>query len=167
MRKGTVMFAFLLTQQNRDFGLGPWLADFLHKHMKTDIHCPWSVCKVCFRLDWPQNKTFTSCVIRCMKSISAEFFESKFSLAYQCVRLCLPSPQKNWMGEKSLVQPFELFPLGNLTCEDDFSVSNLVSFQLVTFLTVVLNFAFCLGCSELFTELDLHHALMWLSFGNL
>lgn len=102
-----------------------------------------------------------------MKSISAEFFESKISLAYQCVRLCLPSPQKNWMGEKSLVQPFELFPLGNLTCEDDFSVSNLVPFQLVTFLTVVLNFAFCLGRSELFMELDLHHALMWLSFGNL
>lgn len=64
------------------------------------------------------------------------------------------------MGEKSLVQPFELFPLGNLTCEDDFSVSNLVPFQLVTFLTVMLNFAFCLGRSELFTELDLHHALM-------
>lgn len=45
-------------------------------------------------------------------------------------------------------------------CEDDFSVSNLVPFQLVTFLTVVLNFAFCLGRSELFTELDLHNALM-------
>lgn len=40
MRKGTVMFAFLLNQQNRDFGLGLSLADFLHKHTKTDIHCP-------------------------------------------------------------------------------------------------------------------------------
>lgn len=90
-----------------------------------------------------------------MKSISAEFFESKISLAYQCVRLCLPSPQKTeWV--KSLL----FNPLGNLTCEDDFSVSNLVPFQLVTFLTVVLNFAFCLGRSELFMELDLHHALM-------
>lgn len=40
MRKGTVMFAFLLNQQHRDFGLGLSLADFLHKHTKTDIHCP-------------------------------------------------------------------------------------------------------------------------------
>lgn len=95
---------------------------------------------------FPSRLVSEKTLISCYKMYEINFCWVLWKQDLPCLPMCetlFTISAKNWMGEKSLVQPFELFPLGNLMCEDDFSVSNLVPFQLVTFLTVVLNFAFC------------------------